>query len=268
VSRQKGFTLVELLVVIAIIALLMSILMPVLSRTKEQARNVVDRSNLRQYGIAGTMYLGDYEGAFPPTHWYLFSPPWSACQWHDESRWATVDGPMWPYLEARKIHLCPTFKGIAKQRGQNHPWHDPQIPVVPQYSYSMNAFLGPFEAPWEASGRFEKVTQIRHPENVFFFSEENMWLILGLSYTVLNDTNLWIGAPYDDDYDFFGTFHNAPQGDLNRGTCNAVFVDGHTEQLDLMDEMDEEFLEAREKAWEVAWPAWPATQKSPTAPEP
>ena len=26
--------------------------------------------------------------------------------------------------------------------------------------------------------------------------------------------------------------------------------------------------EARERAWEVAWPAWPATQKSPTAPSP
>jgi prepilin-type N-terminal cleavage/methylation domain-containing protein/prepilin-type processing-associated H-X9-DG protein len=264
-SKKNAFTLVELLVVIAIIALLMSILMPVLSKAKEQTRNLVCRSNLRQYGIAGTMYLDDNEGTFPPTHQYLFTTIWSACQWHDEERWATVDGPMWPYLEARKIHLCPTFNGIAKNIGQNHPFHDPKIPVVPQYGYSMNAFLGPYEAPWEASGRFEKVTKIKRPANVFFFSEENMWLILGLSYTVLNDTNLWIGAPYDNDYDFFGTFHNAPKGDKNRGTCNAVFVDGHVEKLDLMDGT---FDEAREKAWEVAWPAWPALQRSATAPPP
>ncbi len=92
-----------------------------------------------------------------------------------------------------------------------------------------------------------------------------MWLILGLSYTVLNDTNLWIGAPYDTDYDFFATFHNAPKGDKNRGACNAVFVDGHVEQLVLMDGTLEE---AREKAWEVAWPAWPALQRSATAPSP
>ena len=265
VSRQKGFTLIELLVVIAIIALLMAILMPGLSRAKEQARNMVCRSNLRQYGVAATMYLDDNEGAFPPTHRYLFTTVWSTCQWHDESRWATVDGPMWPYLSERKIHLCPTFGSIAKHRGQNHPWHDPKIPVVPQYGYSMNAHLGPFEAAWEAAGNFEKVTQIRHPANVFFFSEENMWIILGLAVTVLNDTNLWIGAPYDSDYDFFATFHNAPGGDMDRGTCNAVFVDGHVEQLELMDGTLDE---AREKAWKVAWPAWPLLQRSPTGTPP
>ena len=159
------------------------------------------------------------------------------------------------------------FKSIAKQRGQNHPWHDPKIPVVPQYGYSMNAHLGPFEAEWEASGRFVKIMQIRRTANVFFFSEENMWLIPQLSFTVLNDTNLWIGAPYDTDYDFFATFHNPPAGDMDRGTCNAVFVDGHVEQLDLMDGTlmyDEMIEEARERAWRVAWPAWPSLQQSPT----
>jgi prepilin-type N-terminal cleavage/methylation domain-containing protein/prepilin-type processing-associated H-X9-DG protein len=264
-SKKNAFTLVELLVVIAIIALLMSILIPVLSRAKEQAKNVLCRSNLRQYGVAGTMYLDDNEQAFPPTHTYLFTTTWSTCQWHDEKRWATVDGVMWPYLRERKIHLCPTFRSIAKHRGQNHPYHDPKIPVVPQYGYSMNAHLGPFEAAWEASGRFVKVTQIRRPANFFFFAEENMWIIEEMYVTVLNDTNLWIGAPYDGDYDFFATFHNAPAGNTDRGTCNAVFVDGHAEQLELMDGTLDE---AREKAWKVAWPAWPRLQRSPTCPPP
>jgi prepilin-type N-terminal cleavage/methylation domain-containing protein/prepilin-type processing-associated H-X9-DG protein len=259
IRAKAAFTLVELLVVIAIIALLMSILMPALSRAKEQAKDVVCRSNLRQYGIAGSMYLDDNEGAFPPTHTYLFTSAWSTCQWHDEQRWATIDGPMWPYLRDKNIHLCLSFKGIAKYRGQNHPYHDPQIPVVPQYGYSMNAHLGPFEAAWEASGHFVKVSQIRRPANVFFFSEENMWIIWGMSATVLNDTNLWIGELGTGDYDFFGTFHNPPKGNLDKGTCNAVFVDGHAEKLDLMDGTLDE---AREKAWEAAWPAWPASQES------
>ena len=265
-SQKNAFTLIELLVVIAIIALLMAILMPVLSRAKEQTRNVVCRANLRQYGIAGTMYLDDNEGAFPPTHTYLFTTAWSTCQWHDEVRWQTVDGPMWPYFSEKKVHLCPTFNSVARTRGQGHPFHDPQIPVIPQYGYSMNAHLGPWEASWEASGRFEKITQIRHPANVFFFSEENIWTIFGLAgIAPLNDTNLWIGAPYDGDYDFFATFHNAPKGDVDKGTCNAVFVDGHVEQLDLMDGTLDE---AREQAWQVAWPNWPALQRSPTCPSP
>jgi prepilin-type N-terminal cleavage/methylation domain-containing protein/prepilin-type processing-associated H-X9-DG protein len=258
VRSKAAFTLVELLVVIAIIALLMSILMPVLGKAKEQARDVVCRSNLRQYGIAGAMYLDDNEGTFPPTHTYLFTSAWSPCQWHDKERWATVDGAMWPYLRERNIHLCPSFRSIGKYRGQNHPWHDPQIPIVPQYGYTMNAHLGPFQANWEAAtGHFTKVTQIRHPANVFFFSEENIWVILGMEgTTVLNDTNLWIGAPYGN-IDFFATFHNAPRGNMDKGTCNTVFVDGHAEKLVLMDGTIDE---AKEKAWEVAWPAWPASQ--------
>ena len=47
-----GFTLIELLVVISIIALLLSILMPALSRVKEQGRRVVCASEVRQAGLA------------------------------------------------------------------------------------------------------------------------------------------------------------------------------------------------------------------------
>ena len=56
---RKGFTLIELLVVIAIIAVLMGILMPALTRVKEQAREISCRANLRQYGLVQNMYLAD-----------------------------------------------------------------------------------------------------------------------------------------------------------------------------------------------------------------
>jgi prepilin-type N-terminal cleavage/methylation domain-containing protein len=55
-EKQRGFTLIELLVVIAIIAILMGVLMPALTAVKEQARNITCRANLRQYGLAQSVY--------------------------------------------------------------------------------------------------------------------------------------------------------------------------------------------------------------------
>ena len=62
---RMGFTLIELLVVIAIIALLLAILMPALQRVKKQARDIICRHNLKEYGLAARMYIDDNEGSFP-----------------------------------------------------------------------------------------------------------------------------------------------------------------------------------------------------------
>ena len=62
---NKGFTLIELLVVIAIIALLLAILMPALSRAKEQAQATRCMANLKQIGVAMHLYANDYDYKVP-----------------------------------------------------------------------------------------------------------------------------------------------------------------------------------------------------------
>src|SRR5262249_6416236 len=64
-SGRAGFTLIELLVVVAIIAILASMLLPVLSRSKQKANQAKCTSNLRQLSFGTLMYIDDARGTFP-----------------------------------------------------------------------------------------------------------------------------------------------------------------------------------------------------------
>jgi len=108
--KHKGFTLIELLVVIAIIALLMSILMPALTRVKQQAKTVACAANLKNWTYYFTMYTKDYDGKFQAG---VSTPgrPGHSNHWFNTLR---------PYYNNnKKVMCCPTaMKPLLDINGQ------------------------------------------------------------------------------------------------------------------------------------------------------
>ena len=87
---HRAFTLVELLVVIGIIAILISVLLPVLSAARKSSDKASCLASLKQIGDAFKMYQIDYKGAWPVAAHYYSGPPLPGVstdfrdkRWHD-----------------------------------------------------------------------------------------------------------------------------------------------------------------------------------------
>jgi prepilin-type N-terminal cleavage/methylation domain-containing protein len=99
-TRNRGFTLIELLVVVAIIAVLISILLPVINLAREQAKTAACAHQLHQLGL-GVMYYAKENNDIVPfcdgpgvEEWYRYSPYLAAFQ-------------KYAGLERRDIFFCP-----------------------------------------------------------------------------------------------------------------------------------------------------------------
>lgn len=115
-TRKSGFTLIELLVVISIIALLVSILLPALSKAREQAKKAVCASQLHTIGISLIMYTGEYNGFFPPSYGGFWMNELS----NFTSNYIIENGG------ERHTFYCPSNKGRDPVYGgdydPDHPW--------------------------------------------------------------------------------------------------------------------------------------------------
>ncbi len=153
--REKGFTLIELLVVISIIALLLSILMPALTKVKNQARGVVCKSNLKQLSVALESYTACNDNKSLSTTFRISdSPPdWSPYSWFQvlapyfgESKYknnpqAALEGSM-------KTIWCPSTKEPIEpypavgMGDSKHRWRFHVANAEGEGSYGINMWVG------------------------------------------------------------------------------------------------------------------------------
>ncbi len=217
--KQRGFTLIELLVVIAIIALLMSILFPALKRVQQQAKDVMCRSNLKQWGVIYMLYAEDNEGYFSD---YSFQ---SSAKW-----WTTV---LQGYYENPDMFFCQMADKVgidSEGKGTKfYAWNQGGY----KGSYGQNGWL--YNADPQAVK--DAGTEIRHPEAYFWryaYINGAGYIPMLLDCSVVSGWPLVTALPPDYDGQMVG------DGDMVRfcqnrhnGHINGVFVDKSVQRIGL-----------------------------------
>lgn len=229
------------------------------------------------------MYLSDNDDTCPdPNEWLFTRKSYRpdhprGCRWHDQvfsphgeimRTSPEYQGKLWHYFGDGTIYPCPIFRDLDRSKICENPNHIRSIDVKPQYNYTMNGYLGT-----ERHGGVVKASQVRDPATVFYFAEENSWsvrpnhptfparwLYSPLSTKALDDTALFI-SPSSPARNCFATYHSPPSGDLNRGSGNVVFIDGHVQSIDAEDQLrdGESYLGP---AGNLNW-AWPGKLPPP-----
>lgn len=116
---------------IAIIAILAAILFPVYAKVREKARQTSCLSNLRQVGLALTMYADDHDGRLPS--WVFIGAPPETTTWNQV---------ILPYLRTVDVFFCPSY-GRPQEQGsplEGSPYWGPQHNYLWDLIYSSYGF--------------------------------------------------------------------------------------------------------------------------------
>ncbi len=223
-GTNRCFTLIELLVVVAIIAVLASLLLPALSRARAMARASECQNNLRQIGLASTMYVGDSDDYFYPT---IYPDTYRGTRAGMKNLIALVEGSYvggsYVWSGTAETDWVVSLKG---------PLGCPTTPAAQRYTgiknadYGYNNWLGcstafAIQNTWWSlrnRGGTSKSNRIRRPDICPLYYDS--------VFSNRGATSSWV-FPYTlgSTHPNFGFRH---QGTLR---LNAVFLDGHIDDF-------------------------------------
>ncbi len=170
--RPAAFTLIELLVVIAIIAILAAMLLPALGTAKGLARRIQCTGQLKQLGLAGLMYVDDFNSTYP-FNTYLLA---TSSDWNAQCLGLYLSVKAQPPIFGDKIFVCPSSREDGAPAFVPNPSYSQELQNDYSYSYvtghggseHINRPIG-----WGGYGLNKRTspTMVRAPTETVLFSE-------------------------------------------------------------------------------------------------
>ncbi len=213
-GRLAAFTLLELLVVVSIIAILASLLLPAVARSKRSAQRIACVSNVRQLGLAAQMYWDDHDGrtfrwrgdATNGGQLYWFG--WLQSGAEGSREFDRAQGLLYPYLGGRGVEICPSFL-----------YHSPQLKLKAtgaSYGYGYNLHLS---AP--VSQPFVKITTLTKPSLTAVFADAAQ--VNAFQYPASPE------RPMIEEF-YYISSHESTAHFRHGESANVFFADGHAAQ--------------------------------------